>query len=136
MEAALTAHLLAWSALVAAVTTSDGVQINWDKLPERESVPALILHDLAFGGPLYTMRGRSRVEGRGVQFDCWAQTKAEAIALRGLLLPALDALFDRPLQVFVQRFHGSWDAGAAPDVNRSTDLYRASLDGQVWFTAA
>lgn len=128
MYEALTASALADAAMGAVI---DG-RFHWDQLPERKRVPAVIAHDVATAGIRHTMKGRVPTGEFVVQIDCWAVTKAEAVALRLLALAWLDGLKGPVLQAFPERTHASWDHTPGAGSDRATSLYRASVDVRLW----
>lgn len=138
MEDALTAALMGSSALTALV----GERIHWKKLPDRAALPAVILSRSGVGR-FQTMGGLSPTTTSRVQFDCWAGTDEQAGAVRDAVLEVLRPFMVRAdnaapgLQVALNADPPDyWSPGEGPDADRSTDLYRQSLDAQVWhFTA-
>lgn len=126
MEAALTAALLASSGLTAVF----GNRINWEQLPDREAVPALILHPIPSGADTYVQAGRVPMTETVIQFDCWASTKAAALAGREALIAFLAPLAagPPPLQAWIERRHSAWQPAPSPGADRATNLSRASLD--------
>jgi hypothetical protein len=126
MEALLTAALLAWTDLTVMVLQ----RVNWLKLPDRRKLPAVTLHRISgvsFGGTLF---GRTPTNTWRIQFDCWGATDAEASAVRDAVVGLLDTLHTAPLQFTGELFfHDGWEpAQGAQSTDRSTDLFRASVD--------
>lgn len=132
MEEALRTALIANAALVALVGGAAAPRIHWDRLPERKSLPAVILHQVTSGPAAHTYKGRVPTQDWIVQIDAWGGSKAEALAVRGAVLEALDALKTRPLMVFPETFHSDWDSTPGPDLKSSSEIYRASIDAKVW----
>lgn len=132
MEELLTAALMASTALTGLV----GDRVHWKKLPDRAALPSVILH--RYGAErVNTLAGRSPTTGWRVQFDCWAGTDEAAGAVRDAVLAVLDELTEAPLQVVLNADPPDyWSPGEGPDADRSTDLYRQSLDAQVWHLTA
>lgn len=132
MEALLTERLLASHRITSLIGRTERARIYWDDLPQREALPAVILRKI-FTGRNRTLRGRIGNTESRVQVDCWAGTRAEAIALREAVILTLDELVDPPLQAALNDdppdFH---EPATGPDAARRTALYRASLDVQLW----
>lgn len=138
MEELFTALLIGDAALAAVVTGADGViRIHWQQLPIGASLPAITLEGPVTASADYTMGGRSGLVRYLVQVDIWAGTHSEALAIVRQALRRDGPLGGRqepPLQIFVQDVRAGWDRTSGPDSNRSTDLYRASIDLVVWHT--
>lgn len=126
MEDTLTAALLAHTDLTALV----GTRIHWLKLPDRKKLPALTIHRISGVGFEGTLQGRTPTNAFRLQFDCWAATDAAATAVRDAVIDCLDTVHLAPLQFTGELyFHDGWEpAGAAASNDRSTDLFRASVD--------
>lgn len=133
MEAALRNALLAAPALIALVGGEAAPRIHWSRLPERKALPALILHQVGSGPVQHTQKGRVPTQDHVVQFDCWAGSSVEAIALREALLAVLDDLKTRPLMVFSESFYTDWSPAPGPDPKNASEMFRASLDARVWW---
>lgn len=128
MEDDVSTAALAFAALTALV----GTQIHWNKLPDRKRLPALIFHQTPSAGRTYTLRGRVPTTAWRIQADGWGRTSAEATAVRDAAAAFFDTLNTAPLQAFIERDHAGWDPAAGAASDRSTDLFRASLDVRVW----
>lgn len=132
MEAALTAHLLATAGVTSLLGGQADTRIYWDGLPQNDALPALILRKI-YTGRFRTLKARIQNTENRIQLDCWAATRAEAIALREAVILALDELTEPPLQAALNDdppdFH---EPATGPDGARATALYRASLDVQLW----
>lgn len=132
MEGVITAALLATTALTDLVQQ----RVSWGRLPERKKLPCVVAHRIPVSGRLYTFKGRSPTTQWLVQFDCWAESDKDACAVRDALIEALDGQNEAPLQAFVERDHSSWDDAEAPGAQRTTDIFRASVDARVWHRTA
>ena len=132
MEDDLTAALLASAGLTALV----GENIHWKRTPDRAALPSINMHRISVGRTS-TLSGLSPTTGTRVQFDCWAGTDAGAGAVRDALLEVLKRLNEAPLQVAILDDPPDyWTPGEGPDGDRSTDLYRQSLECRVWHRTA
>lgn len=132
MEEALRDALVADTALTALVGGATRPRIHWDRLPERKSVPALILHQVASDPVAHTYKGRVPTQAWLVQLDAWAGTRAEAIALRDAALAALDGMKTPPVMAFPEGFHSAWESAPGPDRQNASEIFRASIDAKVW----
>jgi len=122
----LRAHLKA----DAGVTAIAGPRVEWAKVPQGMTMPAVILHAIS-APPLYTMRGRVSLIGELVQIDCWASTFLVARNLAAAVTDALDQLTEPPLQAIIENQRSDLDTAEG-----RSDLYRASLDVRVWHSQA
>lgn len=138
MEALFTTWLNAQTAILAltgGIANSEltgRARIHWDALPQPGALPALIVHEQGGASDDYTFRGRVSLTENFLQLDCWAGTRAEAIALRVALTDALDTLREPPLQAFILRRHSGRDLITGPDANGVSAFHRASLDIRLW----
>jgi hypothetical protein len=138
MHALLTAALLNSAALTALVTGTDGqARISWEALPTAAALPAVTLYVLPSVDPEYTMTGRTNLQVHNVQISAWAGDLAAALAVRDAIAAfggPIGELLTPPLQAFIRRRHGGWQRASGPDANRAIDIYRASLDLELWET--
>ena len=121
MEAALIAKLLASSGVTALVST----RINWDRRPQGEPLPAVVLH-LIDGVPDVTHGGASGLRVSRVQVDCDAASRKAAKAIARAIETAVTA------QTFTQgavRFDVILIVDERDTTfDETTPLFRTSLD--------
>lgn len=127
MEDILTAALLQASGLTDLV----GDRIHWRKLPQTARLPAVSMFRIAAERD-YVQAGRVPTTRWRVQIDAWAETDTEASAVRDQVMAVLDTLRRPPLQAFLNDDPPDGWTPAEPGSDRSTDVYRASLDVSLW----
>ena len=127
MEEDLRAALLANAGVSALV----GGRISWGLRPQGQALPAVSLTRVT-GGYDYTLAERVRTTRPLVQIDCWAGAYGDAKALARAMATALDTLSTAPFQgCFIEDERDDAEDPGAPQSDRSTEIYRTSLDVRV-----
>lgn len=126
MEAALRSRLLAVPAL-AAITTS----IAWVLRIQGAPLPGITMQKVVSGAS-YSFAGRVRFQGDTVQFDLWAETFAQAIALRDLVIAEMERAATLDGVEFTPAFIAA-ERQSSEDVPGKTPIARISLDVLVWW---
>lgn len=139
METLLTDALLASTAFAALIGGPDEPELAWEVPPDAALPKQVRLHEIPVFDPMPHLGGRDGVETEWwVQIDCWATSKAEASAMRAVLMASdgpLAALTGPPLLAGDRRRHGRGETVQGPAPDRTTTLFRASLDVQLWLFA-
>lgn len=125
MEAALISWLLAQPAVAALCAN----RVTPLPRPEGEPLPAVTLQ-LIFGGTRALYGGDDQLQGWRLEFACWANSRAIAVALADEVRLALAAPFEHGgiafLGAFLRGAHGDGDMVAGEYV------HRAVLDMMIW----
>jgi hypothetical protein len=134
----LRAALLADEPFTALIGgAGDLARFYWDEPPSWEQLGLVVVHEIPSDGQAYHLTGRDNLSQWWRQVDCWSTTPLKAKAIRKRLLAAdgpIEALNTPPLQAFIRRTYAGRDKITGPNSDRTTTLYRASLDLQLWFT--
>lgn len=134
MEIAFRAALLAHAAVAAILDGPD--RIAWGQIPQGEQLPFVGLTRIT-GGHTYTQAGRVPTIRPQVQVDCWAGSYEGSLQLAEAVTAAIDTLTASPWQgVFLIDERRDDEAGAGPDADGSTEIYRTSLDLLVTWSPA
>lgn len=130
MEEDLMARLLA----TPAITGLTGDRINWETRPQGvATLPALVLQKIADDTQV-TLDGANGLIESTVQFDCWAPTKADVLALkRAVRAELIGARFVHGATAFEGIFlvneRGSFEEPGSEAPER---YYRISMDLRIW----
>jgi hypothetical protein len=134
MEEALTAALLASTALVAVV----GQRITWGARRQGAGLPAIVLHGID-SIPTYADDGDAGIDGTLVQINCLASDSAgtagqsTAISVARLVRTALSAVSMTQSGVTFQGvFPDTIDRDLQPEDVAGVTVYGRSLDYQFW----
>jgi len=128
MEAALIAYLLADTAIAGIVST----RLHWSTLPQGVVMPALLLTRVSGRRDNHMLGASGLVESR-VQFDAYADTYTEMVALSKAVRDALSgAAFTQGSIKFQGCFLESERHSFEKPPNSSTEQHRGLMDFTLW----
>lgn len=121
-------------ALLASAPLADLVdrRIHWDKLVDREQVPAITLHLMAGRPRLYTMKRRVPLTTYVVLIKCWGGTNESASQVKLRVIAVLDTLNTKPLQAFIEGDGAGWAPAPGPGADDTSDLFDARTNVRLW----
>lgn len=112
--------------LVSAIV---GTRIDWTVRPQGSPFPAVVLKTISDGRPQH-MGGFQTFRESRVQIDCYASTRAEAVALGAAVIAAIVPAAEVGGVTFRRTF-----IDTVRDLGANTDagfVHRDSIDAHIW----
>jgi hypothetical protein len=129
VKAALKARLATALAGQLATTVDNKPAVHWLKRPQAERLPSVTLQTISGDWP-QTYDGLQATRSPRIQFDAWAESYAEAEAIRTAAVAALAPKATSNGIVFDNiQFEGERDF---LERQGTTDIFSASMDLIVW----
>lgn len=134
----LRAALLADAPFTALIGgAGDAARLFWDEPTSWETLAFTLVHEIPSDSFSLTLDGPTPLSQWWRQIDCWASSPLAAKNIRKRLLARAGPLWTLsvpPLQAAIRRTYAGKEAIKGPNSDRTTTLYRASLDLQLWLS--
>jgi len=108
-------------------------RVNWGELPAARPRPLISLWTIT-ALPDYHMAGQTRLHQTFVQFDCWADSVAEAKAVADILVDQMGAYHATVGSTLFQGvfWRGRRDSHEPLSGSPAARYSRVSLDAEIW----
>ncbi len=112
----------------AGLTNLVGIRMYPVRLPQKPTLPALVIEKIA-KPRVYSQSGDSNLANPTYQFDCWAKTHEDAVALQAELDLALSG-FKGTMET--TEVGAAFILNVIDDFEPDTALYRQIVDVEFW----